>query len=64
MVNSTEGNQTAPQEALAKYLGSNINEHAGLGIENLSWNSKFVDASVKGTERKEIMSQHYLESKL
>ena len=50
-VNSTEGIKLR-QEALAKYLGSNINEHAGLGIENLSWNSKFVDASVKGTEDK------------
>src|SRR3954471_15004533 len=50
-VNSTEGIKLR-QEALAKYLGSNINEHVGLGIENLSWNSKFVDASVKGTEEK------------
>jgi len=50
-VNSTEGIKQR-QEALAKYLGSNLNEHAGLGIDNLSWNSQFVDAVVKGTEDK------------
>lgn len=50
-VNSTEGIKKR-QEALAKYLGNNLNEHAGLGIEKLSWNSQFVGASVKGTEDK------------
>lgn len=50
-INTSEGIRQR-QEALSNYLGSNLNEHAGLEVENLSWNSNFITAVVEDTEEK------------
>jgi hypothetical protein len=50
-INTSEGIKQR-QEALSNYLGNNLNEHAGLEIENLSWNSNFITAVIEDTEEK------------
>lgn len=50
-VDTPEGKEQR-QEAMSAFLGSGLSESAGLELDGLGWNARFVSAEVKDTEEK------------